>query len=445
MEIITTHTKIDFDGMASMIAAKKLYPDAIPIRLRSLQPNVKKFLSLHRNLFHFYTLKKVNFDDVKRLILVDTNTPMLLSDLAPLLAKPDVEIHIYDHHPRSDKAIDADYSVIKNYGSTTTIMVNLLREKDIRITPIEATAMALGIYADTGNLTFNRTTAEDVEAVAYLFRKGADVTAIRRFLKVIFSQEQKRTLYNLIRSAIKFSVNKNKVMIAAVDIEHYIDDLTLVTQKLLDIEDADAVFCFYHDKNRNIVYIIAKSQTDNINVGHLMNQFGGGGHLRAASAQIMKGDPSALKNRLFHLLKETIVIPKTIAEIMTINVYQAKEDTPLSEIEKFMDEKHIHGIPVTNKDGDLVGIISDTDIKKARLNHLMHAPVKGFMTKNVKIITPDRTLDHAESMMIENNIGRLPVVENGKLVGIITRTDVLRNLYGETKYREITEINTQMD
>ncbi|RMH69921.1 MAG: CBS domain-containing protein [Gemmatimonadetes bacterium] len=432
MEIITTHTKIDFDGMASMIAAHKLYPDAIPVRLRSFQPNVKKFLSLHRDIFRFQPIQRIPVDRIHRIILVDTSTLSIVENLAPILTKRDVDVIIYDHHPRPEHAIQANEAIIRNVGATTTILVQLLKEKNIPLTPIEATAMALGIYADTGNLTYNRTTAEDVEAVAYLFRQGADVTAIRRFLKVIFTQDQKRILYRLIRSAVKFSVNNNKIMIGAVEIEHYIDDLTLVTQRLADIEEADAVFCFYYDQQRDIVYIIAKSQTDNIDVGKLMTGFGGGGHARAASAQIPKGTLTALKARLYQQLKKVTVSPLTVGEIMTSPVSRISIDTPISEVENFMEKNQIHGLPITNDQGELVGIISKTDVEKARVNQLMHAPVKGFMTKQIKTISPQDTLDKAEALMIMHNIGRLPVLDAGQLVGIITRTDVLKHLYNKT-------------
>ena len=62
--------------------------------------------------------------------------------------------------------------MIEEIGATTTIMVELLRQKGIPITPFEATIFALGIYEETGSLTFVSTTERDVQAVAYLISPG---------------------------------------------------------------------------------------------------------------------------------------------------------------------------------------------------------------------------------------------------------------------------------
>jgi tRNA nucleotidyltransferase (CCA-adding enzyme) len=77
----------------------------------------------------------------------------------------------------------------------------------------------------------------------------------------------------------------------------------------------------------------------------------------------------------------------------------------------------------------LVGIISRRDIDIALHHGFSHAPVKGYMTTNLKTISPDTTLPEIQSLMVTYDIGRLPVLENGLLLGIVTRTDVLRELY----------------
>jgi tRNA nucleotidyltransferase (CCA-adding enzyme) len=79
--------------------------------------------------------------------------------------------------------------------------------------------------------------------------------------------------------------------------------------------------------------------------------------------------------------------------------------------------------------GELVGIISRRDLDIALHHGFSHAPVKGYMTVNMKTITPDTTLPQIESLMVTYDIGRLPVLEHGQLVGFVTRTDVLRELH----------------
>lgn len=73
MQIITTHKGTDFDAVASVLAAKMLYPEAIAVLPRSLNPNVKAFLSIHKDIFDIFFPDEIELDDLTRLIIVDTN------------------------------------------------------------------------------------------------------------------------------------------------------------------------------------------------------------------------------------------------------------------------------------------------------------------------------------------------------------------------------------
>ena len=82
-------------------------------------------------------------------------------------------------------------------------------------------------------------------------------------------------------------------------------------------------------------------------------------------------------------------------------------------------------------DTEVIGMISRRDVDKARLHHLVHAPVKGFMNVNVVSIAPDESVRDVQALMVKHDIGRLPVIENGNLIGIVSRSDILRTLHGK--------------
>lgn len=87
------------------------------------------------------------------------------------------------------------------------------------------------------------------------------------------------------------------------------------------------------------------------------------------------------------------------------------------------------GLTVADGSGQVVGIISRRDLDIALHHGFGHATVKGYMSAPVRTIRPDTLLPEIESLMVTYDIGRLPVLEEGQLVGIVTRTDVLRQLY----------------
>ena len=73
MQIITTHTHTDFDGLASMMAASIIYPDAVPVLPKNINPNVKSFMSIHKDIFETRHVDQVKHDDIDSLVIVDVN------------------------------------------------------------------------------------------------------------------------------------------------------------------------------------------------------------------------------------------------------------------------------------------------------------------------------------------------------------------------------------
>jgi hypothetical protein len=146
MEVITTHVNADFDTIGSMLAARKLYPGAVLVLPGSKEETVKGFL-LQSALYalEMKKIREIDLSKVTRLILVDIRSASRIGPFRDLIGKPGVDVHVYDHHPEEDADIQGSVEVIKDVGSTTTILVEILKERNIEITPDEATVMMLGI------------------------------------------------------------------------------------------------------------------------------------------------------------------------------------------------------------------------------------------------------------------------------------------------------------
>src|SRR3989304_10290603 len=145
MKVITTHFNADFDCLASMLAAKKLYPDARIVFPGSQEKNVRDFLKSSDYSFQFDKLKNIPLEDITTLIIVDTRLAGRIGPFEDVVKRKGISVHVYDHHPNTPQDIESEVSVVRERGATTTIFVELLREKGMSISPAEATIMALGI------------------------------------------------------------------------------------------------------------------------------------------------------------------------------------------------------------------------------------------------------------------------------------------------------------
>ena len=98
MQIVTTHKNTDFDAFASLIAATLIYPETIPVLPKQINPNIKAFLAIHKDLFDVKTVDTIDLDKVRSLIVVDTNRWHRLDGMEKLKQKKDIEIILWDHH-----------------------------------------------------------------------------------------------------------------------------------------------------------------------------------------------------------------------------------------------------------------------------------------------------------------------------------------------------------
>lgn len=446
MEIITSHSNTDFDGLAAMVAARKLYPEAKILLPGKLCRNVEDFMALHRDTLQVYDSKTVHLELVRKLIVVDTKSSSRLGSLQKVLENEDLEIVIYDHHPPSDKDLQGSIHKVEMVGATTTILVEELVERDIKLNSLEATVLALGIYEDTGCLTFSTSTSRDARAVAYLLEQGANLAIVGDFIGRPLTEGQKRLLNNLILSSKHLEFHGIKVLIAKTQVDEYIAGLALLTHKLAEIESVDIIISVVEMEDR--VHVVARSRIDHVSVVDITREIGGAGHPKAASASVK----DKTMDEIIILLEEALAIfikPMTTAvQLMSYPVKTVFPLTTIDEAGKIMLRYGHSGLPVVDENLNIIGIISRRDVDKAKHHGLGHAPVKGYMSRRVISIPEDMPLRELQDIMIENNIGRLPVVKEGRLLGIVSRTDVLRTIHGEVypeRYRKIylTEAKTE--
>lgn len=428
MQIATTHKSTDFDGLASLVAAALIYPGTPAVVPKTINPNVKAFLSIHKDMFDLSVIKDIDLSDVEKLIVVDTNKWSRLEKMGKLRDKPDLEILLWDHHDAVDNNIDASWKCQEEIGATITLMIRTLKENKIRISPIQATLFLCGLYEDTGNLTFPSATAEDAHAAGYLLEHRADLSILRTFLQPAYGVRQKDILFEMLKTATRRKISNYSVSINIVRISEHINNLSLVVHMYREIVNVDvAVGIFVHNENGKCI-VIGRSIVSDINIGSVMRSMGGGGHPGAGSALLKSANPISLKEWIIELLKGNQESSVQVYDIMSSPVEQITSDASMSEVSRVLEEKGCTGLPVIDN-GSLKGIISRRDFKKLKKPSQLKSPVKAFMsTKNITI-SPEQSPMYAARLMVKHDIGRLPVMEKGQIVGIISRSDAMRYFY----------------
>lgn len=427
MQIVSTHKATDFDALASVIAATLIYPGAVPVLPRLLNPNVRAFLSIHKDLFPTLTPAEVDLAAVTGLVVVDTNRWSRLDGLASLAGRRDITVTLWDHHG-DDGDIQADWRRVGRTGAAITLLVDEIRRLGKDLSPIQATLFLIGLYEDTGNLSFPATTPADARAAAFLLEQKADLNILGTFLRPAYGEKQKNVLFEMLRSARRQRISGFQVSIARVKVEGHVEGLAVVLQMYRQILNVDAAFGIFYTGDGQRCMVIARSQADDLPVDGLMRSLGGGGHPRAGSAMLKGVNPKTVEKMLRELLAGNRQTSVQVGDLMSFPVFSVTSDTSMTAVAGILRRKGCTGLPVVD-DGELKGIISRRDFRKVRKERQLKAPVTAFMSTRVVSITPDQSPLQAARLMVKDDIGRLPVVDRGKLIGIVTRSDVMMYFY----------------
>jgi tRNA nucleotidyltransferase (CCA-adding enzyme) len=288
---------------------------------------------------------------------------------------------------------------------------------------------------DTGSLTFEQATARDALALAWLMQQGASVRAIADYTDPGLSPQLQELLTEALDKLQSQSLRGYTVARVLLNTAGYVSGLSGLASRLIELTESDALLLAARyplgETGDERLTIIGRSQIPGTNLNELFQPCGGGGHSQAASLSLRGVDANATLQQLVDRLKAQIPHPPTARELMSSPVRTIRPETTIEEAQRILLRYGHSGLFVVDAEDNLVGIISRRDIDIALHHGFSHAPAKGYMTTNVKTITPETTLPEIQALMVTYDIGRLPVLENGQLLGIVTRTDVLRELHQE--------------
>ncbi|MBI3732359.1 MAG: CBS domain-containing protein, partial [Chloroflexi bacterium] len=419
MDVIVTHENADFDAVASLLAAARLYPTAAPLLPRRVNRNVQEFLTLYGEALPFHSLDEAVPEAIERVIAVDCQAIPSLKGL-----KPTATIHFIDHHP-FDKTLPAQATHEgREVGATTTLLVQQLMKLPQSLSPIEAALLMLGIYEDTGSLSYKGTRVEDFQAATWLFERGASLDLIQEYLHHALSAGQQALYQKLIQAARAVEVAGYSVVIASARAGGHVEEVSTLAHHLRDLFACDALFVLAQMDGH--VQVVARSTHDAIDVGAIMAGLGGGGHARAAAAFLRDVALEEAEARLRALCRSHIHPLLTAGQIMSRSVRTLAPEMPIREAEALFKRYGHEGFPVVNGQDELLGILTRREVDRAMHHQLGDMPIASYMHKGAIAVDRGEAVEQVRKTMIERGLGQVPVVQDGRLVGIVTRTDLIK-------------------
>ena len=431
IEVITSHINTDFDGLAAMLAARHLYPQAEMVLPGSPERSLHDFF-LHScgYAYPFKRLKDIDLEKIGRLIVVDTRQKSRIGAFAEVAARSEVEVIVYDHHPETSEDLEnVAYAEVAEVGAVVSLLTEKLRDKKISLPPDEATVMMIGLYEDTGSLTFKGTTGRDFLAAAWLLEQGGSLETVAEVINNPLDREQVSLLNDLLSSQQIIHPRGQKVVLVEASREHYVSDVAMVVHRLRDIERLEVVIALLRLDDK--IYLIGRSRSENLDMGQLLAHFGGGGHHYAAAAVTRELTLIQCRERLLELLEKEVIPPLRAADLMTSPVLTITPSTALVKAADLLTRYNINVLPVIEDEGaELVGIISRQVVQKALFHGLKNLDVGEYMTTDYEPITPEADINQIKELIIGRNQRFLPVVDEDRaIIGAITRKDLLRALY----------------
>jgi tRNA nucleotidyltransferase (CCA-adding enzyme) len=433
LTVITTHINADFDALASLLAAQKLFPEAQVVFPGAQEKNLRNFfISSMVYLLNMVDIHAIDLDQVQRLVIVDTRHIGRIGRLAELVGRPDVEIHIYDHHPAGADDIRGSFEVCEPTGANVTLLIEAIRARDLPISPDEATIMCLGLYEDTGSFTYSSTTGRDFLAAAFLLSKGANLNVVADLISRELNPDQVALLNDMIQAAARSNVNGVEVVMTRIALESYVPDFAFLVQKMAKMENLDVIFALAMMESK--IYIVARSRIDEVDVAAILTGFGGGGHPYAAAASVKGQTLAQTEQRLLELLYEKIKARRLARHLMSSPAISVEPEVSCEAANQLLTRYNINALLVIEKtDGrtDLRGYITRQVIEKALFHKLGAVPVRTYMTTEAAFVAPEADLPEIQKKIIENKQRILPVMEGAHIAGVITRTDLLNVLVGQ--------------
>lgn len=447
MEILTTHINADFDGLAAMVAARRLHPEARLFFPGSREESVRRMLEsgvvevpdVERELKR----KEVDPAALTRVILCDVRQRDRIGVVADWLeASPGIEVWAYDHHPPAEGDIAVSGGLVDpEAGSTSTLLSEEMRRRGISCTPAEASLLLLGIYEDTGSLTHATTGRRDLEAALRLLDQGGDLALVRRFVTRPLSAQHLDILHRMTQRLEVHRLRGRRVGLVEIDLDGYVEELAPLVSRCLEIFDLPLLFALFGEAGNDRVTLIARGDVPGFDLGQALAEVaGGGGHATAAAARLKETTILEARERLLAFLQRSLPPSARARDLMITPFHELPATTTVDAAKARLNAWRVTAVPVVSLEpsekperrGRVIGVVTRTLLDAAIQHGLGGRPIERVAAPEVVWADPDTPAEEVEERMLAHRprfvlVGDPPA---GRPLGLITRMQVLRHMHG---------------
>ncbi|GAB7024574.1 CBS domain-containing protein [Salidesulfovibrio brasiliensis] len=427
MRIITTHTGTDFDALASMVACTHLYSGSVGVLPDRVNPEVKQFLALHGSILRVTPRKGFELGGVTSLVVVDANSWKRLDGMDALAKREELEIICWDHHMEG-VTIESTETHREETGAAVTLLLEEMQRRDTPFTPMHATLFLLGIYSDTGGLRYPSATARDAAMTAFLLDNGADLNVVSAYLDDTVDDAHAEVFAAMLEESEIVELGELTIGISALQIKSGLTSLAPLVERFRSFKGLDAAFGLFQADSQKCM-VIGRGKPKFIDVGQIMRTLGGGGHPGAGSAIIRKTSPTEAAEQMRALIGKSCGDNQGVRSVMSDPAgFTVGADATMGHVAARLADENRTGLMVC-QGSTLLGGVSGLECAKAEKTGRLDVPVKGYTRRNIPRIAPDASCREAVALMVDAREGILAVVEDDELVGVITQTDLLFEVY----------------
>jgi len=429
VKIITTHLSADFDAFAAAVCSVRLFPDSRVLFPGSQEAAVRRFLADTELDFPELKLRQARTEKIEHAVVVDTRSPARLGEVHGLIERAGCPITLIDHHMEEEEdGLSADEVFERPVGATCTIVAELFRERGIEPTTEEASLLLMGIYEDTGGLSYRETTPEDLRVGAWLIEQGASLAWVRRWVLKALQPEQLELLNRMVEATEEIDIAGISVAIAMVEVDRYHEEAAFVVHRWIEIFDISVgAVMLVRPPNINL---ILRSHLPGLHVGRVAQRFGGGGHPTAASARISGAMPVEVREQLLDILAVEMPPPATALDIAARTIFSVDDTNSVEETKDRINQLRVNALPVRDADADeLVGLVTRQILDRALSHGMAERPVRSIMQPDLPIVSAATPLDELGDLFLERSLRFVVVEDAGRPAGIITRMELFRRLF----------------